>query len=100
MINIKLKYICFVKNRMLVEVVIDGRGVKKIEDEVEGIYLFSSSGDRISSCDIQKMEGPQKKQKKPKLKRKRHVDGSDSEDEDAKLRAVAVSADWVKSSVY
>jgi hypothetical protein len=42
-----------------------------------------------------------KKQVKPQIRKIRHVDGSESEEEETKLRGVAVSSEWVlnKSTV-
>jgi len=62
----------------------------------DGIYLMSSSKNRISDKDVARILNPKtKKQKKPKLRVTRHVDGSESEDEYSKLKHVAVTSEWV-----
>lgn len=95
----------FRKNRRL-EVVVENSEPSHqdhVDCDEDGIFLLSSSLKRISSQDImQGSEGSPKKQKKPVLKR-RHFEDSDEEykDEYEKLRAVAVTADWLKeTSLY
>jgi len=72
----------------------------KVTDEI-GIYLFKQSKEPVLGKDLDVSEvEPKIMMKKPKLKRRKIDDDSTSEDENTKLKTVAVSADWVMSGGY
>jgi len=75
---------------------------KKKKESKSGIFLCSSSQTVISARDISRsQECTNETRKKPQLLRRRHLENElDEADAAAKFRAVAVSADWVKSSKF
>lgn len=77
-------------------------------DAEEGIYLFTNSVKPFSTQDLLGCDtimsnhntSKTSKKKKPSLRKRKIEDDVESEDEDTKLKSVAVSFDWVLNQKY
>jgi len=73
--------------------------------EDDGVYLFTDSNQRLSTRDILESDlrnGPNNPMKRMirEMKKRKLQDEDESDDENTKLKSVAVSSDWVISGKY